>query len=168
MRRIATTLALLAMIAGGAPALAQRDLGLHRLHGTVDLIWTAIEANGRDTWTGTYTIRGQLGEAEEGDEVLLAGWSLHCDGVMSGADHSVTDDTGTCRFESGSGSRILARYSGVDGGWSRSALRIGFYGGTGAYRTLHGEGTIARLMYLPFTMPVGWGFLTGQIAWHRD
>jgi hypothetical protein len=170
MRRIATTLVLLAMVAGGTPALAQRDLGLHRLHGTIDLIWTAIEADGRGAWTGSYAIRGQLGEAEDGDEALLAGWSLHCDGVMSGVDLSVTDDAGTCRFESGSGSRIQARYAGGDGSWSRSTLRIGFHGGTGIYRTLHGEGTIVRLMHLPHLphrAPVGWGFLIGAISWHR-
>lgn len=168
MRRTATPLTLVAMIAGFTPTLAERRLGLHRLDGAVDLIWTAIEENGHDAWAGAYTIRGHLFEAAEGDEALLAGWSVHCDGVMSGSGQDVMSDSGSCRFESGTGSAILARYSGGPGRWPRLALRIGFYGGTDAYRTLYGEGTIERLMHLPHTAPVGWGYLAGAIAWHRD
>lgn len=168
MRRIATTLVLLAMVVGSTPALAERDLGRHRIDGTVDLIWTAREADDSGRWIAAYSMRGRLDRGREGDEALLAGWDFRCDGVMSGAGDWIEGETGTCLFEGEAASHFAARLAATPGPWGTTVLRIEFHDGSGAYRTLHGDGTIERLMHLPFGSPVGWGFLTGTIAWHRD
>lgn len=167
MRRIATTLVLLAMVAGGTPALAQHGLGLHRIDGAAHLIWTAREDDGSGHWSGAYSMRGRLDRIDEGNETLLGGWNFRCDGLMSGAGDWIAEDRGSCRFEDEAGRHFVADFAATPGPWSATLLRIGFHGGTGIYRTLHGEGTIARLMRLPRRAAVGWGFLNGAISWHR-
>lgn len=168
MRRIATTLALCAMLAGGTPALAERDLGLHPIDGTVNVIWTVREADQSGQWIAAYAMLGQLERAEDRTDMLLAGWDFRCDGIMSGVGEWIEADTGTCLFEGEAASRFSAEFAAAPGPWAATVLRIGFHDGSGVYRTLHGEGTIERVMRLPFAAPVGWGVVTGAIAWHRD
>jgi hypothetical protein len=168
MHRIATTLALCTMIAGSTPALAERNLGVHRIDGTVDLIWTAREADESGRWIAVYSMRGRLDRAEEGTDTLLAGWEFRCDGTMSGARDWIEEDEGTCRFEGEAASHFAADFTAMPGPWGTTVLRIGLHGGSGAYRTLHGEGTIERMMRQPFAAPVGWGFVAGAISWRRD
>lgn len=170
MRIIFPTLAMSLMLAGGtiATATAERDLGLHRIDGAVDLIWSAREADDSGHWSATYSMRGRLDPSGEGSEMLLAGWDFRCDGMMSGAGERIEEETGTCRFEGEAASHFVAAFTATPSPWGATALLIGFRGGSGAYRTLRGEGTIERQMRLPFAEPVGWGFLTGAIAWRRD
>lgn len=168
MCRMKTTLVLLAMITNGTPALGQRDLGLHPIGSAVDLSWTAREADASGHWIGTYAMRGLLDYTDKGNEMLLAGWEFRCEGVMSGSGNRVEADTGTCRFEGEAASRFAAEFTASPGPWTKTVLRIRVHDGSGAYRTLRGEGTIERQMLLPFDLPVGWGYLTGAIAWHRD
>jgi hypothetical protein len=170
MRMVIPPLAMSLMLAAGAiaPVMAERDLGLHWIHGAVDLIWAARETEQRGTWSAAYAMRGSLDRSADDDETLLAGWSFRCDGTMSGASGRIEQDAGTCLFEDGGENRVFARFSVAPGPWASTALRIGFFGGTGLYRTLHGEGTIERRMHLPLADTTGWGFLTGTIAWHRD
>lgn len=157
------------LAAGPAPAMAaERDLGTHRLDGGLDLAWTVLEATGSGQWIGAYTIRGDLAEVEAGEEALLAGWSISCEGVMNASGRRIEHDAGTCRLESPTGQRFAARFAVEAGVWGRSALRIAFSGGTGVYRTLRGEGEVERLMYLPPDASSGWGYLTGTVRWHRD
>jgi hypothetical protein len=168
MRRTATTLVLLAMVVGNTPALAERDLGLYPIGSAVDLSWTAREADASGHWIGTYSMRGLLDYTDKGNEMLLAGWEFRCEGVMSGSGNRIEADTGTCRFEGEAASRFAAEFAASPGPWTRTVLRIRVHDGSGVYRTLRGEGTIERQMLLPFDLPVGWGYLTGAIAWHRD
>lgn len=168
MCRMATTLGLLAMITSGAPALGQRDLGLHLIGSAFDLSWTAREGDASGHWFGTYTMRGLLDDTDTGNEMLLAGWAFRCEGAMSGSGNRIEADTATCRFEGEAASRFAAEFNGLPGRWTKTLLRIRFHDGSGVYRTLRGVGTIERRMLLPFDLPVGWGYLTGAIAWHRD
>lgn len=168
MHRTATMLVLLAIISASTPALARRDLGLHPIGSAVDLSWTAREADASGHWIGTYSMRGLLDYTDKGSEMLLAGWEFRCEGAMSGNGNRIEADTGTCRFEGEAASRFAAEFTASPGPWTTTVLRIRIHDGSGAYRTLHGEGTIARQMLLPFDLPVGWGFLVGAIAWHRD
>ncbi|WP_439580401.1 hypothetical protein [Elioraea sp.] len=161
-------LGLLAAIAGGTPALAERDLGVHRIDGRVNVIWTVREADQDGQWIAAYSMLGQLERAEDHADTLLAGWNFRCDGIMSGVGEWIEADTGTCLFEGEAASRFAAEFAAAPGPWAATVLRIGFYDGSGAYRTLHGEGTIERLMRLPFAAPVGWGFVIGAVAWNRD
>lgn len=169
MRTLRATLVLvLGMVAGAAgPATVERKLGVQPLDGSLDLVWTAIETAGAGRWTGSYRMQGWLVDAEEGEEAFLAGWSIRCEGVMSGRAGRIEQDSGDCTLEGGTG-RFAARYSGAAGPWQRSLLRIAVYGGSGVYRRVQGEGAIERLMHLPPEAPVGWGYVSGALAWHRD
>jgi hypothetical protein len=168
MSRISTMLTVYSLLAGTAPALAERDLGLHRIDGPVDLIWTAREDDDSGHWIGGYSMRGRLDRGDEGNETLLGGWDFRCDGLMSGAGDWIAEERGSCRFEDEAGRHFVADFAATPGPWSATLLRIGVHGGSDTYRTVRGEGTIERQMRLPFAEPVGWGFLTGAIAWRRD
>ncbi|WP_019015763.1 hypothetical protein [Elioraea tepidiphila] len=168
MSRISTMLTVCTLLAGTAPALAERDLGLHPIRSAIDLSWTTREGSASGHWIGTYAMRGVLDDTEKDSEALLAGWGFRCEGVMSGSGSRIEAETGTCRFEGEAANRFAAEFAASPGPWTRTVLRIRVHDGSGAYRTLRGEGTIERRMLLPFDLPVGWGYLTGAIAWHRD
>lgn len=165
--RATFTLVTVLLCGMGGRAVAERDLGVQPFDGSVDLVWTAVEATGSGHWTGSYRMQGSLADAEEGEEAFLAGWSFRCEGEMSGTAGHVERDRGDCTFE-GSGNRFTAHYSGGPGPWQRSVLRIAVFGGSGVYRRVQGEGAVERVMHLPLDAPTGWGFLAGRLVWHRD
>lgn len=166
MRRLATAALL---VLASSPAFAARDLGTMPFSGVMTLEWIASEPGPGDVETVRYRIVGFVeGDTGDGQEALLSGFDLRCVGTMQLGDGLIQSDEATCRVTNRYGEGMWLDLASGQDSWAWHTLKATFANGTGAYRTVRGEGELTRAMLIPPASTAPMGVFHGFIRWSRD